>query len=87
MSPTDLTALAVLTLALADLNPCDHIEELRGEDEDKDINRIREAGRAIMTAKVRMTRVYYRGLVDAGFSREEALELTKKFKPEMEFKA
>lgn len=86
MSPQDLTAMAVLTLALADMNPCDHIDELRGEDDDKDISRIREAGRAIMLAKVRMTRDYFRGLVDVGFSSEEALELTKKFKPELEFK-
>ena len=86
MTPTDLTAMAVLTVAIADMNPCDHFEELRNEDEDEDINRIREAGRAIMSAKIRMTRTYFRGLVDAGFSREEALELTKKFKPEMEFK-
>jgi hypothetical protein len=86
MSPQDLTAIAVLTVALADLDPCQHFEDLEGERDDKDIQRIREAGRAIMKAKAAMTFNYFYELKQAGFSEPMALELTKKFKPEMEFK-
>jgi len=86
MSPTDLTAIAVLSVALADLDPCQHFKDLEGEKDDADIERIREAGRAIVKAKATMTFNYFYELKQAGFSEAAALELTKKFKPELEFK-
>jgi hypothetical protein len=85
MSPDDLFAIAVLSVALADLDPCKHFKELKGEEGDKDIAKIRESGRAIMKAQATMTYNYFRELKEAGFSEAEALELTKTFKPTLEF--
>ena len=85
MSPTDLTAMAVLATALADLDPREFFSELRDEDEDEDINRIRDAGRAMVSAQARMVRKYFQELRVQGFNDAQALELTARFKPTMEF--
>jgi hypothetical protein len=85
MSPTDLTAVAVLAAALADLDPREFFSELKSDEEDEDIARIRDAGRAIISAQARMVRTYFQELRVQGFTDAQALELAAKFKPTLEF--
>jgi alkylhydroperoxidase family enzyme len=87
MSPDDLTAIAVLSLTLADLDPRQWIKALEKESDAsmKEIEAMREAGRAIIAAKAAMTHSYFCELVRSGFTEAQALTLTINFKPEMEF--
>ena len=87
MSPDDLTAVAVLSLTLADLDPRQWIKALEKESDAsmKEVDAMREAGKAIIAAKAAMTHSYFRELVRSGFTDAQAFELTKHFKPDMEF--
>lgn len=86
MTPRDFTAIAVLAISLADEDARKYFKELKDTKEDEEIAQIREAGRAIIVAQAKMVRSYFRELCDAGFTTEQALEITKQFKPNMEFK-